>query len=122
MSKYQKTRIFEYKGYVGIDGGTKLINDPNDVSQLGCIVDLNEVEISKEALAILKSLPKGHDDLGDIMCFGKTFAWLGGIRKVIRPDIPLEGDSDYTPSLLEKYVTDVEPTEEFKKFIDKISL
>lgn len=111
-----KTKIFEYKGYVGIVAGDSLVNDPTQPGQLGCIVSLKDVEISQAAFEILKGIPKSNDDIGDVMCWDEFFGWMGGPAKVLSKES--EGDRDYNPNLLSDYIAEVEPTQSFKDFID----
>lgn len=111
-----KTKIFEYKGHVGIQAGDKFINDPDQPGQLGCLVDISEIEISKEAFDVLKTVKKSHDAIGDVMAFGTTFGWMGGYKYLLHPKA--EGDRDYEPSILESRITEVEIPDDFKKVVD----
>jgi len=116
-----KTKIFEYKGYVGIEAGDKLINDPNASGQLGCVVRIDEVEITSKALDFLKFLGKTGDSLGDVMCWesieGPCFGWLGNFKQVISTN--QRGDRDFKPSLLSSQINDdmIVP-KDFIAFID----
>src|SRR5574338_1129605 len=112
-----KTKIFEYKGFVGIEAGDQFVNDPTQKGQLGCIVKIENVEISKGAFDFLFSLRKSHDAIGDVMCWGEYFAWMGGYKMIINKNC--EGDRDYNPELLKSQICEVEPTEDFKNFIDR---
>lgn len=114
-----KTRIFVYKDHIGIAAGDKLVNDPSSPGQLGCIVDLSEVEISKEALDALKTVKKSTSSLGEVMCFGNTFGWMGGVKYVFKAQ-ELTADRDYEPKLLEKCIADIEVPVDFREFIDSI--
>ncbi len=118
----QKTLIFEYKGRVGIKAGTKFINDPSKPGQLGCIVNVKEIEISKTALDILMNITKNHDAIGDLMCWKagdiNCFGWMGGYTYLLHPQA--QGDRDYTPSLLKSQVSFVPPPPEFTKAVNKL--
>jgi hypothetical protein len=115
-----KTKIFAYKGRVGILAGDKFVNDPSQPNQLGCVVKLSEVEVSREAFEILNNIKRSHDDIGDVMCWGECFAWLGGPKTMLNDKA--EGDNSYQPSLLVNYIADVEIPEEFKNAVDKIKM
>lgn len=120
-----KTQIFAYKNIVGISAGDKLVNDPCQPGQLGCIVDINEIEISREAYNILRTLKKCRGSLGDVMCWSCTdpdegeayFGWLGGFKAMITKET--EGDRDFNPSLLKSQIVEnlIVP-EDFKNAID----
>jgi hypothetical protein len=78
------TKVFIYKGVIGIQSeetSEALLVKP-DVGTLGCICDASKVKISKEALDVLKTIPKGHDGLGEIDTYQSgdkiLFMWLGG--------------------------------------------
>lgn len=122
-----KTKVYEYKGVIGIESDWKaegLLNDPSTPGQLGFVLDASKVEVSKEALELLRQVPVGHDSLGDVDCFaaddGMTiFAWLGGPLRAVDPaDCEAARNSKW--DLLEKVATVVDnnPAENFKQYID----
>lgn len=115
-----KTRIFAYKGRVGILAGDKTVNNPSDPNQLGYVVNLSEVEISREAFEALNKIKRSHDNIGDVMCWGSTFAWLGGPKTMLNEKA--EGDNSYDPSLLVNYITEVEIPQDFINAVDKIKM
>ena len=121
-----RTKIFAYKGIIGIESDYKaegLINDPASVGQLGFLVNPKFIDISKEAFALLKKVKKGTDSLGDIDIFksGKdiNFGWLGGSLNII--DKNSIGSRDYDVNLLNKIINIVpnEPPKQFKVYIDE---
>lgn len=120
-----KTKVFEYKGYVGIQSSLEaegLLNEPDQPGQLGFVVDANYVEISPKALEVLKKIPKSNDDIGDIDVYQTEdkkviFCWLGGPLKVICPD-EVSGSSSYNANLL-KPSKNVKVPQEFMDFIDE---
>jgi hypothetical protein len=118
-----RTKVFAYKGVVGVESSYKaegLINHPAEPGQLGFVVDANFVDISKEALDILKTIKRSSDDIGDIDIFAAKdivcFCWTGSCKQVIKPDY-FEGSNTYDPSLITR-TCEVEVPEEFKTFID----
>lgn len=122
-----RTKIFQYKGILGIESSFDtegLINNPKAPGQLGFVLDASFVDISKEALEVLKKIPKSGDDIGDVDVFksnkGVVFAWLGGPLRLINPS-SATGSNSYNPSLLESVskIVENEPPIEFKKVVDK---
>lgn len=116
------TRIFAHNGRVGIEAGDKFINDPTQPGQLGCIVDLKYVVISREALDVLKKVKKSHDAIGDVMCWQcddgmQCFGWMGGMKYLLHTNA--DADRDYNPSLLESRVQQVDAPEDFIKVLKK---
>lgn len=119
--KKNTTKIFAYNGRVGIEAGDKFINDPTQEGQLGCVVDLKDVIISREALGILMKIGKSLDSIGDVMCWEcdngqQCFAWLGGFKHLVH--MRAEGDRDYDPTLLESRIKKVDPPKDFIDYID----
>lgn len=120
-----KTKVFEYRGFVGIQSlpnAEGLLNDPTQPGQLGFVADASKCEFSQSAIDLLKQVKKSHDDIGDVDVFQAgdgmvVFAWMGGPLKVLSPKWDVSGSSSYAPELLT--ATDgVEPSDEFKQFID----
>jgi len=101
-----KIKIYQHKGIIGIESDH--LNSPfiSKVGNgnLGCTVDGKDVQISPEALELLKDIKEGRGSLGDIECFeasdGSTvFGWIGGFRRVVIPS-KSEGGRGFNPSLL----------------------
>ena len=121
-----RTQVFAYKGVVGIKSDFKaegLLNKPDQPGQLGFVVDASFVDISPEALKLLKKVPRSGDDIGDVDVFktnGKmvVFAWMGGPMKAFKPEDGVSGSSSYDASLL-KANPSVVADPEFMKFIDE---
>lgn len=120
-----ETTIFAYKGYVGIlsdPDSDCLIAKPGN-GNIGCVCDASKVKISPEAIELLKTVPKGHDDIGEIDVFKANddmiiVAWLGGYLKVIDPK-NAEAARNTNFNLLTAS-ENVEIPESFKKFIDSL--
>ena len=80
-----KIKVFSYKGFIGVESSPEcegIIAHPK-FTNIGVVCKADSVEFSASAVELLKSIPKGHDSLGDINIF-KTidgeivFSWLGG--------------------------------------------
>lgn len=116
------TRIFSYKGLVGIKGGSEMLAKPGN-GNLGCVVESKFVRCTKEALELLQKVKRGRDAIGDVMIFGEpkkfTVGWLGGPWTMIDPE-EAESDRDYNPSLLSTNIEEMEAPEEFKKAVDEV--
>lgn len=120
-----KTKIFEYKGFMGIESAPDaegLLNDPMQPGQLGFVTDASKCEFSQAAIDILKQVKKSHDDIGDVDVFKAgdgmvIFSWFGGPLKILSPKWDVSGSSTYSPELLEA-TEGIEPTDKFKEFID----
>lgn len=119
-----RVKIFEYKGYVGIDSDPNsegLVAKPGGGS-LGVVMDASKADISPKALELIKKVRKGRDGLGEIDVFGTTekpiLGWLGGYKKAFKPE-EIESSRDFNPNLL-KSVEGVEAPDGFKKFIDTL--
>lgn len=122
-----RTKVFAYKGIIGIqssDTAEGLINDPTQSGQLGFIVDSNFVDISKEAFSLLKKIKNGNDSIGDIDVFQTadnriTFAWLGGQLRAIDPK-KSEFAKNSNIDLLTPLEKGPEPPEEFINFVNSL--
>lgn len=119
-----KTQIMFYGNVVGISGGDTFVNKPDEPGQLGCVVDQDHLEISRDALEFLKRLHRCSDSIGDVMCFqsipqGRViFGWMGPKNQIISAD--RVGDRDFKPELLEPFVVPfIEPPAALKEFIDR---
>lgn len=120
-----RTKIFEYKGIIGIQSDPDaegLVAKPEN-GNLGCVVHADFVDISPEALELLKEVKKGKDNIGDIDVFEAgegivILGWLGGYLNAFKPTDIL-GSKDYNPALL-KPTEGVEVPEEFKDFVDNL--
>ena len=103
-----RTQVFAYKGIVGIKSDVNavgVLNKPAEVGQLGFVCDAAFVDISPEAIEILKKIPKSGDCIGDVDVWktndGKViFGWLGGPLKMVDPKDDISGSRSYDPSLL----------------------
>jgi len=118
-----RTKIFAYKGIVGIQSGPdaeNMVAKPEN-GNLGCVLEAQGIDISPEALELLKSIPRGRDGLGEVDVFQAgdkiIFGWLGGYMKAILPE-QCETSRDYNPSLLNS-TEGVEAPEDFRKFVDE---
>lgn len=118
-----KVNVFAYRGVIGILASPEcegIVAHPGN-GNLGVVCDADKVEISSEAIELLKTIPKGSDSLGSIDIFGDSngkvvFAWLGGYMRAILPEKEV-ASRDYDPSLL-KATENVEVPQTFKDFVD----
>lgn len=121
-------KIFAYKGHVGalIDMDGKFINNPKGGGQLGCVVDVTETTITKEAKEILKGvgreggsfaplmLTEHHDGGASIGVMGFGAVYLGK-----QSDIKIGRTCD--KSALDRCtLTEEEAPADFKEAIDAI--
>lgn len=119
-----RTKVFAHKGVLGILSDVKaegLFNDPTQRGQLGFVVDAAFVDVSPEALEILKGIPKSHDAIGDVDVYkaddGKVvFSWMGPDHYVLVPGSGASGSRTYDPSL----ITPVEGVEIDPEFINMV--
>lgn len=122
-----RTKIFEYKGYIGIQSSVNaegLLNDPMKKGQLGFVLDADYVDIQPEALELLKQIKVTGDDVSDINVYTsndnkRVIAWLGGPLIVLHP-LKSEASNGYEINILTS-CTDVTPSESFIKYIDSIT-
>lgn len=117
-----KTQVFTHKGVIGImssEDAEGLIAKPVN-GNLGCVCDASMVEIQKEALDLLKNIPKGAGGLGVIEVYGADgivlFGWLGGYMQAFKL-IDIETSRDYDPSLLTA-TEGVVPTQDFIDYVE----
>ena len=119
-----RTQVFAYKGFIGIVSAAKaegILNSPLEPGQLGFVVDASFVDVSAEALELLKTVPGSSDDLGEVDVFeaqGKIiFSWLGGPWKMFKPT-EVSSSSIYEPTLLKACEGVVVP-QDFINFVDR---
>ena len=119
-----KTKVFAYKGYVGILSSPEadLVAKPGN-GNIGCVADAANVEFSQDAIDLLKKVKRSSDDIGDVDVFKAgdgvvVFGWLGGYMKAFKPE-DVEGSSTYNPSLLVA-TENVEVPKGFIDFIDTL--
>ena len=119
-----RTTVFAYKNAIGIQSDVKaegLLNDPSQPGQLGFIINAKFVDISPEALVLLKKIKKSGDAIGDVMTDkhgdNVMFSFLGGPLALLSKKS--EADRDYQPNLLTATEGVIVP-DNFKEFIDDI--
>jgi hypothetical protein len=120
-----RTQIFAYKGWVGIKSDVTaegLLNKPLDKGQLGFVIDITFVDISPEALNLLKKVKRSMDDIGDIDIIKSrdvvNLLWLGGPLKMFQPET-VTGSSRYDATLITE-TKDIEIDPAFIKVIDEL--
>jgi hypothetical protein len=120
-----RTKVFAYKGIVGIDSTYDtegLINDPLNQDQVGFMLDADYLDITQEAIDLLKTIQVVQDEMASIAIFKAAddkvyFGWMGGCKLAIDPK-KYKGDNSYDASLLTKVCKIIVP-EEFKTFTDE---
>ena len=124
--------IFAYKGYVGcsvnlivkdnvVIAPEGVINNLNESSQLGVVVDAKYAKVSQEAINLLKSVKPAPSGIGTFSCFkdldeNVIFAWIGSpkMAEKINEDTWIARDSNFdllTPS-------QIEVPEDFKDYVE----
>lgn len=119
-----RTKIFAYKGVLGIESSDRadgLMNDPNEKGQMGFVLDSRFVDVQPEALNLLKMIEQGDDEDSEIDIFETdkkviVIAWLGSPMRAIYPE-RTRGGSSYSPDLIEKTVKFKTP-KQFIKFVE----
>lgn len=124
MKTAMRTHIFAYNGYVGIlshPEAEHFIAHPGN-GNLGCVVDAKGVDISPDALTLIKQIRNSRDSIGDFDVFQAgdkiIIGWLGGYMKAFEPS-KITGSNTYNPNLLKSSDNVIVP-EGFKKFIDDL--
>ena len=124
-TELKRTQIFSYNGWIGIKSGLKvdgLLNNPMEKNQLGFVVDTEFVDITPEALELLKKVPRSGDDIGEVDIWktndGKIIiAWLGPWIKMFKPE-DITGSNTYDASLITKTIN-FEPDHDFIEAVKK---
>ena len=120
-----RTKVFAYKGFVGIHSGFKaegLLNNPRKKDQLGWAIDARFIDVQPEALRLLKVIKRNSQGLEEIDIFETdenetVFAWVGSSpKKTINP-LEVTGGSTYDADLISP-VTFKTP-KDFMKYIDE---
>jgi hypothetical protein len=122
-------KIFAYKGNIGIDidmDGT-FLNDPKGKGQLGCVISTKEVEISPEAIELIKSAKRGGGSFSELMLTkhanGDGFSSIGvmGFGKIhLGKEFEIGRTCD-TSILADCSVGESEAPEDYRNFIDELS-
>lgn len=126
-----RTKIFSYRGIVGIKSDPKaegLVNDPDGPNQMGYVLDASHIDVSQEALDILKNIKKGTSSFAEIDVFkdnsGRVIlGFFGGPLVMIHPT-ETEASRDYEPTLLDGVAKLVpnEPPEDFRVVVHDMEL
>lgn len=111
--------VFAYKGYIGIDSISTDdgIMAPFGNGNIGVVADAEKVRISSYAMALLKTIKRGGDCIGNVDAFKCNdgvivFSWFGQHRRIVNP-IEAVGSRDYNPSLLKTYEGEIEISNDF---------
>ncbi len=119
-----KTKVFAYKGMIGIECDPEsdaLIAKPGN-GNIGCVCDASKIDISEDALKLLRQIKRGRHSLGEIDVYKTNdlviFGWLGGYLKAFKPH-NVETSREYDPSVL-KHTENVEIPQQFIDWVDKL--
>jgi hypothetical protein len=115
-----KTRVFAYKGYVGAETDLEngvFLNDPMKTGQCGCIVSVDELEITQEAIDLIRTARTGCDDIADIMLGKDHICLLGFGHHLISLELTPSCDRTLLDRLAPVELT-IDP--EFIEYIDSL--
>ena len=119
-----RTKVFAHRGIIGILSSpeAELIAHCGN-GNIGCVADASKVDFSQEAIDILKTIKHNNDAIGDVDVFkaddGMTiFGWFGPHMRVVVP-AECEAARGTDVSLLTA-TEGIEPTDDFKVFVDKM--
>lgn len=131
------TFVYAYKGVLGIKSAEEkagLLNFPNEKNDNLCLINMDNVKFSKEAIELLNKIPVGTQSIGDIMCYvagnTKVFGFkcgaslitlkvIGKVRPVKENYVPVMADIGYNTEILVP-TEGIEPDESFKTYVDKL--
>lgn len=121
-----RTKVFAHKGVIGIQSDVNaegLLNKPLENGQLGFVIDAKFVDISQDALILLKEIKRSCDDIGDVDIYKSgdkvIFSWLGGPLKGFRPS-EVSGSNSYDASVVSA-INGVETPEDFMAYVNALS-
>lgn len=124
-------KFFTYKGHLAceIDMNGKFINDPQAKSQLGCVIETAEVQMTTDAKVMIKDAKREGGSFSELMltrhkdqglAYGPSSIGIIGFSKVYlgkRGDFSIGRDCDKT--VLDDCPTvEMEAPDDFKKFVD----
>jgi hypothetical protein len=120
-----RTQIFAHKGWIGIKSNVNaegLLNKPLDKGQLGFVVNADFVDISPDALELLKQVPLSGDDLGEVDSYKsnngtRVFSWLGGPIKMFKPAV-ITSSNSYDPTILVAATFEIIPDPKFIQAVE----
>lgn len=98
-----KIKVTSHRGFVIIDASEMQDGTPGWTpvggGRIGSVSDARHVALSRAAYGLLCLVPRGDDDIGDVMWWGTCdaahFGWLGGDCHILGPDAV--GDRNYAP-------------------------
>lgn len=116
-----KTKIFAYKNAIGattdLDRGI-FLNKPKAKGQIGCVVSLDEVEITAEAQTLLQTVPLERGSFGMLMINKSSIALTGfWVHLYIGENLCLGRDADLS-GILALTPTEIELPVEFIEAVD----
>lgn len=110
-------KITEYKNHIIIDASAMKPDSPGWTpagnGKIGCVTNLDNIKISKEAYNLFLSIPKSRDSIGDVMWWktdnGSYYVgWIGGILNIVDVNTAT-GDRDYVPGGITEFIDNDPP-------------
>lgn len=118
-----KTKIFAYKGIVGAETDLEngvFANNPKAEGQIGCVIPIEEIEITEYAKELIKEAPRESGSFAPIMLMDNHI-YLTGFNKHLFQGEKLCISRDCKLSTLDKLtIVDYIP-EDFKQFVDYVT-
>jgi hypothetical protein len=121
-----KTKIFAYKNNLGaitdMENGV-FLNRPLDPGQLGCVVPSTEVEITREAVSLIRNAHRSGGSFADIMLTrhavgtGSSIGLIGCGLHHFGSDFEISRTCDLSV-LDDMTITEDEAPESYREFID----
>ena len=116
-----KTKIFAYKGILGAETDLEngvFLNNPLASGQLGCIIPIEQIEITQEAIDLLKTVPRERGSFAPIMLMKNHIGLLGFSKHLFQGEDLCIGRQCDLSTLDKLTVVDYLPVD-FKQFIDE---
>lgn len=111
-----KTKIFSHKNFIGaetdLDNGV-FLNDPKGEGQLGCVVALAEIEITKEAKELLRTAKREGGSFASIMIDKGSIGLFGFGKHLFDLDKPVVSRDCDLSALDDLADSDIEVPSEF---------
>lgn len=116
-----KTKIFAYKGILGAETDLEngvFLNNPKASGQLGCVIPIEEIEITQEAIDLLKKAPREKGSFAPITLMETSIGLLGFQKHLFKGEDLCIGRDCKLSTLDKLTVVDYIP-DDFKQYIDE---
>ena len=126
-----KTKIFTFEGHLGAETDLrdgKFLNDPMAAGQLGCVISTSEIQITQEAIDLIKKAPREGGSFAEIMLTPKhdgaivdkneksAIGLMGFGKMYFGTGFKISRDCD-TDILNDCEIVEMEVPDDFKEFI-----